>query len=141
MRSINYADSATQTLHPRCFLCDASFVLFPALFHPPPPLPRSISLSRLHHLPYSLFVLSLFLRSLVPHLRRLQCSPATQTTPHFEILHGRCNERSYRDYNAVTSTLHCDSGRPDLRLPFYYCRSISLHQCSSAVYGRFFVFS
>lgn len=145
MRSINYADSATQTypftlvvfyVTPLSFSFLLSSILPPELSPLPDLAPAFASSLRIPSLSY----LSSSTRWPL-HLRRLQYPPATQTTLHFEILHGRCNERSYRDYNAVTSTLHCDSGRPDLRLPFYYRRSIPLYRCNCAAYGWFSVFS
>lgn len=87
MRSINYADSVMQTaLLPRCFLCDASFVLF-LLLSPSSRDCPSRSYRPLLHTSVLRPISSVYRFSpcalppiLTPHLRRMQSSLATQTT-------------------------------------------------------------
>lgn len=84
MRSINYTDSATQTYpSPSLF---PMWRFFRSLSCSLPSSPRNCLPAwppspRLHHLSHILFpYYPSFSISLVPHLRRLQCSLATQTT-------------------------------------------------------------
>ena len=78
-----------------------------SLFHSSPRncLPARPSSSRLHHLSYILF--PYYCPSFSIRWSRISdaCAMLTRDTnnAHFGILHGRCNERSYRGYNAVTS--------------------------------------
>lgn len=131
MKSINYADSVTQTYPlPSLFPMWRLFRSFPCSL--PSSLPSGIV--SLAWPPSRVRIIS---RIPVPLLRSLALPPPPPppsptsamlardaNNVHFGILHGRCNERSYRGYNAVTSArCNCDSGRPDLRLPFY-CRHL-----------------
>lgn len=151
MRSINYADSATQTLP---FTLVVSYVT---------PLSFSFLLSSVLHLPLPpgiVFPLNhppAFASSPVFSLRPISLpplvGPASPSTAamlardannaHFAILHSRCNERSYCGYNAVTSAC-CTTATVVDQISgslFTTAGTVLLYQCNCVAYGRFSVFS